>query len=181
MYLFYATRDGQARRIVERIAERLAERGITATPYDLATDLPAMTALSRLPVIVVVAAVRYGRHLPEADQFLSSFQTRLASVPLALASVNLTARKPGKDTLAGNAYLRKLITRHRLAPVLALPIAGRLDYQRYTWWDRQVIRLIMKLTDGPTDPTASVEYTSWEAVDAFALRIVEIHRAAVAP
>jgi menaquinone-dependent protoporphyrinogen oxidase len=46
--------------------------------------------------------------------------------------------------------------------------AGKLDYPRYRWFDRQMIRLIMALTGGPTDPTTVVDYTDWAAVDGFA-------------
>jgi menaquinone-dependent protoporphyrinogen oxidase len=34
-----------------------------------------------------------------------------------------------------------------------------------------MIRFIMWLTNGPTDPAASVEFTDWRAVDAFSQRI----------
>ncbi|EQD58117.1 protoporphyrinogen oxidase, partial [mine drainage metagenome] len=49
--------------------------------------------------------------------------------------------------------------------------AGRLDYARYGFWDRQIIRLIMKLTGGPTARDTVVEYTEWEQVQALAERI----------
>ncbi|MDH5211994.1 MAG: menaquinone-dependent protoporphyrinogen IX dehydrogenase, partial [Betaproteobacteria bacterium] len=45
--------------------------------------------------------------------------------------------------------------------------AGMLDYPRYGFWDRQIIRFIMLLTRGPTDPRAVVEFTDWSMVDAF--------------
>ncbi|MDE2134631.1 MAG: menaquinone-dependent protoporphyrinogen IX dehydrogenase [Alphaproteobacteria bacterium] len=176
MQLFYATRDGQSRRIAERIAGRLIERGIHTLPHDLAVALPAPQTLAETRPVVVVAAVRYGRHLPEAEQLLAIYRTLRAPPPLVLLSVNLTARKPGKDTASGNTYLRKSIARHRLTPVLALAIAGRLDYSRYGWMDRQVIRFIMKLTGGPTDPKTCVEYTAWSVVDDVALRIAEMYR-----
>jgi menaquinone-dependent protoporphyrinogen oxidase len=175
MQLFYATRDGQSRRIAERIADRLIERGIRVLPHDLAVVLPAAQRLAETRLVVVVAAVRYGRHLPEAEQFLAIYRVLRAPPPLVLLSVSLTARKPGKDTAKGNAYLRKSIARHRLTPALALAIAGRLDYARYSWLDRQVIRFIMKLTGGPTDPKTSVEYTAWNVVDDVALRIAELY------
>ncbi len=175
MQLFYATRDGQSRRIAERIAGRLAERGIPAVPNDLAAAMPAPQSLAQALLVAVVAAVRYGRPLPEAEQFLAVYRTLRAPPPLVLLSVNLTARKPGKDTAEGNVYLRKSIARHRLAPVLAAAIPGRLDYARYGWRDRQLIRFIMKLTGGPTDPRTCVEYTVWSVVDDIALRIAELH------
>jgi len=96
--------------------------------------------------------------------------------PLAFASVNLTARKPGKTSATGNPYVRKLIARAGLTPALAVAFAGKLDYRRYTWRDRQIIRFIMLLTGGPTDPDTCIEYTSWPAVDEFAARVVELYR-----
>ena len=166
--VFYATRDGQARRIAVHIAGCLQAHGISTTLRDLANDctVPAEAALA-----VVLAAVRYGRHLPEAEQFLAAYHQRPAPPPLAFISVNLTARKPGRDAVATNQYLRKSLARYGLAPVLAAAVAGRLDYPRYGWLDRQIIRLIMKLTGGPTDPTACVEFTDWRQVDAIAVRL----------
>jgi menaquinone-dependent protoporphyrinogen oxidase len=175
MLLFYATRDGQSRLVATRIASRLGEKGIDVPPCDLAQAMPQVADLASAPLVAVVAAVRYGRHLKEAERLLDLFGRLSSPPPLVLASVNLTARKPGKDTVDGNAYLRKWIARHSLKPALATAIAGRLDYPRYGWFDRQMIRLIMKMTGGPTDPQARVEYTSWEAVDRFALAIAALH------
>ncbi len=176
--LYYATRDGQSRRIAEHISRRLTECEILGPPRDLAVTRPAPEDLTSASVIVLVAAVRYGRHLPEADRLLSAYRSLKSPPPLVLASVNLTARKPGKTTAEGNAYLRKTIARYRLAPALAIAFAGRLDYRRYGWLDRQIIRFIMLLTRGPTDPDTCVEYTSWPAVDEFAAGIVDLLRRA---
>ncbi len=174
MLLCYATRDGQSRRIAEHMAARLAGSGIAAAPLDLAVAFPAAADLATAPLVAVVAAVRYGRHLPEAERFFATCRDALARVPLVFVSVNLTARKPGKDTAAGNQYLRKFIARHKLKPVLATAIAGRLEYARYRWLDKQIIRFIMKLTGGPTDPRTCVEFTSWDAVDRIAVGIAEL-------
>jgi menaquinone-dependent protoporphyrinogen oxidase len=88
----------------------------------------------------------------------------------------LTARKPGKTSATGTPYLRKLRARDRLTPALAVAFAGRLDYRRYSWRDRQIIRFIMLLTRGPTDPDTCIEYTSWPAVDEFAAGVADLHR-----
>jgi menaquinone-dependent protoporphyrinogen oxidase len=171
----YATRDGQSRRIAEHISDRLADNGIRAPAHDLAGAFPAPADLAAARLVVVVAAVRYGRHLPQAERFFATYREVLARVPLVFVSVNLTARKPGKDTAAGNQYVRKLIARHRLQPAMAAAVAGRLDYPRYRWLDRQIIRFIMKMTGGPTDPRICVEFTSWEAVDQIAARIADLY------
>lgn len=168
--LYYATRDGQARRIAARLASRLGERGFTLPPRDLAVA-PPISELAAAGLLIIVAAVRYGRHLPEAERLLVACGALAVPPPLVFVSVNLTARKPGKQTVEGNRYLRTCISRHRLAPVLATAIAGRLEYQRYRWLDRQIIRLIMAMTGGPTDPSACIEFTDWDAVDDVAARV----------
>jgi menaquinone-dependent protoporphyrinogen oxidase len=175
MQLYYATHDGQARRVAERIADRLAERDIPVSPQDLATSFPAPERLAEARLATIVSAVRYGRHLPEGRRFLSLYRSLRAPPPLAFISVCLAARKPGRDTAEGNPYLRKALTRNRLAPALAVAVAGRLDYPRYGWLDRQMIRLIMTLTRGPTDPATTIEYTPWDVVDGVALRIAELY------
>ncbi len=174
MEFFYASRDGQSRKIATHIADRLAERGIVARPVDLAEGQPEPAQLAQAPLVVAVLAVRYGRHLPEAVAFIDTFRKLKNPPPLALASVNLTARKPGKDTAEGSAYLRKLISGNGLKPVLATAFAGRLNYPSYGFLDRHIIRFIMLLTGGPTDLTTVVEYTDWNKVDAFAEQIAKL-------
>lgn len=173
MQLYYASRDGQARKIANRIAERLAERGVATVPGDLAAAQPTPAELAQASMVAAVLAVRYGRHLPEAAEFVKTFALLHRPPPLALASVNLTARKPGKDTAEGSVYLRKLIGRHALKPLLATAFAGKLDYPRYSFLDKTIIRFIMLITGGPTDPSAVVEYTDWAKVDAFADALAE--------
>jgi len=173
--LYYATHDGHTRRIAEYLSACLAAAGIVAPPQDVATS-PASADLVKTSLVVLLAAVRYGRHLPEVERFLTVYRSLSVPPPLAFASVNLTARKPGKTSATGNPYLRKLIERAGLAPALAVAFAGKLDYSRYTWRDRQIIRFIMLLTGGPTDPDTCIEYTSWPAVDEFAARVVELYR-----
>lgn len=173
MQLYYASRDGHARKIATRIAERLATRDIAVTPYDLAAAQPSPAELAQAQLVAAVLAVRYGRHLPEGIAFVDTFRRLHRPPPLALASVNLTARKPGKDTAEGSVYLRKLIARHALKPAIATAFAGKLDYPRYSLFDRHIIRFIMLLTGGPTDPTTVVEYTDWAKVDAFADAIAQ--------
>lgn len=163
----YVSRDGHARAIAARVAETVPG----AELHDLARAVPAAERLTGAPLVVLIAAVRYGKHLPPAERFLAIYKTLAGPPPLALASVNLTARKPEKSTPATNPYLAKLTARHGLAPADAAVFAGKLDYPRYRWFDRQMIRLIMALTGGPTHPEAVVDYTDWDAVDAFAKRL----------
>nr|MBP8118998.1 menaquinone-dependent protoporphyrinogen IX dehydrogenase [Shewanella sp.] len=48
---------------------------------------------------------------------------------------------------------------------------GNLNYQGYNALDRNIIRFIMWLTKGPTDPVTNVEYTDWQKVTEFGEQI----------
>ena len=54
---------------------------------------------------------------------------------------------------------------------IAETFAGMLEYPRYSIFDRTMIRLIMWMTKGPTDPTTVKEYTDWDKVEAFGHRL----------
>jgi menaquinone-dependent protoporphyrinogen oxidase len=172
----FASRDGHAATIAARIAGRLRADGVAADTLDLAQAPSVPEILDGAALVVVVAAVRYGRHLAPAERFLATYSKQPNAPPLALASVNLTARKPEKQTVETNPYIKKLIEKLGLRPVAAAVLAGRLDYPSYGWLDRQMIRLIMWLTGGPTDGTSTVDYTSWPRVDAFADDIAAVVR-----
>lgn len=68
-----------------------------------------------------------------------------------------------------NSYARKFIEKSGWKGDIEV-VAGALEYPRYKIWDRLAIQLIMKMTDGPTDPTAQIEYTDWDQVRATAER-----------
>ena len=122
---------------------------------------PLPTIDANAPIVVLVAAVRYGKHLREAEAFLTRYASSSPPPPLALASVNLVARKPNRQAVQTNQYLRKLIARRRLKPILAAAFAGRLCYPRYNWFDRLAIRLIMAISGGNSDGHSTIEYTDW--------------------
>ena len=156
-------RDGQSRRIAEQIAEHLAEQEIETLPKDLGVLQPLLNRASkgqRSPCGYMAPAIRYGKILPEAREFLATYQKLETKAKLVFLVVNLTSRTPPKATPEGSVYIRKAIKQYELAPVFARAIPGRLDYKRYTWRDRQLIRTrFMFLTGGPTNLQTSIEYT----------------------
>lgn len=172
--IFVASRDGQAERIALHMATRLREGSAPAIVHVLSAAGPFPSIDANAPIVVLVAAVRYGKHLKEAEAFLTRYSHLSAAPPLALASVNLVARKPNRQSVQTNQYLRKLIAKHRLKPVLAAAFAGRLCYPRYNWFDRQAIRLIMAMSGGNADGRSTIEYTDWGQVDEFAMGVTKV-------
>ena len=64
--------------------------------------------------------------------------------------MNLVARKDDKNTPDTNPYLKKFLETIGWTPDTLDVFAGILDYSKYSFFDRLMIRLIMKLTNGPT-------------------------------
>lgn len=169
--VLYSTVDGHTRRICERICEVIDEAGHATTLLSLAEHEDA--DVSAFDAAIIGASVRYGRHRPSVGRFIARNAASLGNMPAALFSVNLVARNPAKCTPAGNPYMRKLLRRIPSPPKILEVFAGRLDYPRYTMWDRLIIKLIMKMTRGPTD-VDTVEYTDWTQVEAFGRRMARI-------
>ncbi len=162
----YATHDGQTRRICEAMAEEVRRAGGSVTLLPL-SDLHAAQALGMAAQVVVGASIRYG-HLPAAlYRFAREQRAVLDARPNSFFCVNLTARKPGKDTPEGSAYMRTFLKKSVWQPKKLAVFAGALRYSRYTWYDKAMIRFIMWVTGGPTDPAHDVEFTDWDKVRAF--------------
>ena len=166
----YSTVDGHTLKISKRLKQAFEQSGHTASLA--AIDDEPNCDPAAFEQIVVGASIRYGKYRPALFRFIEANRDALENRPSAFFSVNLVARKKNKATPETNPYVRKTFSRGTTwVPDEMAVFAGKVDYVRYGFVDRQVIRFIMLLTRGPTDPTACVEYTDWRAVDSFAHRL----------
>lgn len=164
--LLHSSTDGQTKKIVLKMAEQLRSLGRECDIRDLNAE--QSFNLAAYDKVLVGASIRYGHFNKKLQRFVASHQSQLNSMKSAFFAVNLTARKEGKNTVETNAYTRKFLEACPWKPTLKSVFAGALFYPRYKWFDRVMIRLIMKMTDGPTDPNTEIEYTNWENVAQFA-------------
>ena len=167
--LAYSTTDGHTGRICERLRQVIEQQGHSAEALLLgqadALDLAAFDA------IVIGASIRYGKHQPQVAQFIARHQALLERKANAFFTVNIVARKPNKNRPDTNPYLLKFLRQISWKPKLLAVFAGKLDYPRYRFFDRLMIRFIMLITDGPTDPKVVIEFTDWSEVEAFGRRL----------
>jgi len=163
--LAYSTTDGHTPRICERLKQVIEAQGHVATVVPLAQaealDLPGFDTL------VIGASIRYGKHQPQVAQFIARHQALLESKANAFFTVNIVARKPNKNQPDTNPYLIKFLRQITWKPKLLGVFAGKLNYPSYRFFDRLMIRFIMLITDGPTDPKTVIEFTNWNEVEAF--------------
>jgi menaquinone-dependent protoporphyrinogen oxidase len=163
--IIYSTTDGHTLEICQRLQRLIEQQGhqVTLTSVDVAPNMQ----LESFDKIVIGASIRYGKHHKQVYDFIKSNEQILDSKPNAFFSVNVVARKPEKNQPETNPYLQKFLRQITWQPKQLAVFAGKIDYQRYRFRDRQMIRLIMWITKGPTDPETVIEFTDWKQVETF--------------
>jgi menaquinone-dependent protoporphyrinogen oxidase len=170
--LIYSTTDGHTLEISRRLRQVIEQHGHQASLVSI--DEVLSLELAEFDKLVIGASIRYGKHNPKVAQFIKLNQTQLESKPNGFFSVNVVARKPEKNQPDTNPYLRKFLKQISWKPQHLAVFAGKLDYPSYTIFDRFMIRLIMKITKGPTDKTQVYEFTDWRQVEEFGHLIAEM-------
>ena len=167
--ILFSTTDGHTLKICKRL-KQLIEQDAHQVTLRAIDDLRELD-LPSFDKIVVGASIRYGKHHPQVYAFIDRHRQLLESKANAFFSVNIVARKAAKNAPGTNPYLQKFLRQSAWQPHELAVFAGKLDYPKYGFLDRQMIRLIMWITDGPTDPASVVEFTDWASVDDFARRV----------
>lgn len=141
--ILFSTRDGQTREIASFLASELKELGIDADTLNLnRTDVVEWHHYDR---VVIGASIRYGHFHPAVDRFVKKHLAALQALPGH--SFRLTRwRVNPKRTPQTNSYTRKFLLNSPWQPQSCAVFAGALRYPRYSWYDRFMIRLIMKMT-----------------------------------
>lgn len=165
--IVHGGRFGQSEKIARAMADVIDAAGIE-------TDVVPLTRSTRIDParhggLILVTSVRYGYFDRNAYRLIENNRSWLETVPSLLVTVSLTARKPEKRDPLTHSYTAKFIEKSGWGGDTEV-VAGALDYPSYAPWDRLAIQLIMKISDGPTDPTTSIEYTDWDQVRSAAKR-----------
>ncbi len=163
--ILYSTTDGHTLEICRRLKQLIEqqEHKVTLVPINDCQGLD----LQPFDKIVIGASIRYGKHSHQVIEWINRNKELLDSKPNAFFSVNVVARKPDKNRPETNPYLQKFLRQISWRPKQLAVFAGKIDYPSYRFLDRLMIRLIMWMTKGPTDPKAVVEFTDWQQVEVF--------------
>ena len=163
--IIYSSTDGHTKNICERLANFFSNTNATkiislfeATEFDL----------SKFNQIIIGASIRYGKYSKNLYKFINLNKDTLEQKNSFFFSVNVVARKPEKNTPETNPYVKKFLKVSKWQPKKIGVFAGKVDYPNYGLFDKYAIKLIMFLTNGPTDTSQSYEFTDWSKVDNFA-------------
>ncbi|MFK3975562.1 menaquinone-dependent protoporphyrinogen IX dehydrogenase [Shewanella vesiculosa] len=167
--LIHSSVHGYTQKICEYLQRKLAEQDQQVT----VTSLAEVPDLAEFDKVFIGASIRHGKHRPALYQFIETHLSALETKPSGFFSVSLVARKSHKNTPQTNSYMQQFLNQSIWQPKLLQVFGGNLNYQSYGAMDRNIIRFIMWLTKGPTDPTTKVEFTDWQKVDEFAVQMIK--------
>lgn len=170
--VIYSTTDGHTLEICQRLKQVIEQQSHRVKLISI--DDEKSVDLKLFDKIIIGASIRYGKHNQNVYQFIKEHEQILDSKPNAFFSVSLVARKPGRNQPETNPYLKKFLKQISWQPRELAVFAGKLDYPKYRTRDRLMIRLIMWMTKGPTDPGTVVDFTDWKQVDEFGLHVCKM-------
>ena len=162
LLILYSTVDGHTKHICEYISEKLnKKKEISIASIEESNQYN----LSDFSEIVLGASVRYGYHRKNVYEFINTNKETLEKKKTAFFSLNLTARKPEKNTPETNPYIIKFLKKVEWEPTIKGVFAGRLDYPSLDCANKLAILFIMVITNGPKDISQVYELTDWKKVD----------------
>tara|TARA_B100000989_G_scaffold32309_1_gene20607 strand:- start:2732 stop:3247 length:516 start_codon:yes stop_codon:yes gene_type:complete len=166
--LIFSTVDGHTKKILQHISNNLKERNKVEL-FDL--DSENYIDFSRFDFILIGASIRYGNYRNKLFSFIEKNFDEINKKDNAFFSVNVVARKEEKNSIDTNPYIKKFLKRTKWRPNKMSVFAGVVDYPNYKFFDKHIIRLIMYITNGPTDVSKTYEFTDWDKVDEFSSSI----------
>jgi menaquinone-dependent protoporphyrinogen oxidase len=172
--VLYMSRGGHTARIARRICEGVAEGGGRAEMMDIYEALHEGVDWPGYDVVAFGAPVLYGTYDKSVLAFVARHRAALDAKPNSFFNVSVVARTPEKATVEGNRYMQKFLELSPWRPKHLKVIAGKVDYPSWKWYERLMIQLIMKYTQGPTDPRAVIDYTDWNDVRAYGKHLLTL-------
>ena len=167
--IIYSSIDGHTISICKHISKSLEESHF---PKLMNLENTEKSDIEEAEKILIGASIRYGDHSKELYNFIEIHKELIEHKENAFFSVNAVARKPEKNKPETNPYINKFLKRTDWKPNKIAVFAGRIDYPKYNFFDKHMIRLIMWITNGPTDLNKTYEFTNWNDVDEFAKKIL---------
>ena len=167
--IIYSSTDGHTVKICEKIIEIIKHESIISlSSIEEADSLD----LESFDFILVGASIRYGNHKANLFSFIKNNLEPLNKKDTAFFNVNAVARKEDKNTPATNPYLIKFLKKVAWKPTLLEVFAGKISYPKYHFFDKHMIRFIMWMSKGPTDPSKVFEFTDWKKVESFGKKVL---------
>jgi menaquinone-dependent protoporphyrinogen oxidase len=171
--VFFATTDGQTRRIAEAFAAHARMLGIDSHAIEVTSPQAKGFSWHRARGVVLAASVHAGAHQGEAEAFVRGHLAEFNDRPSMFLSVSLSICSKLPEDVDAARRLAALFPAHlgwKVGRVVG--VAGRLAYSKYGILKRFVMRRIAARSGGPTDTSRDHELTDWNELRGVAADMV---------
>lgn len=153
----YASKAGSTGEVAGVIGEELSAKGMSVDVF----QLKQVKDLSSYQAIVIGSAIRMGSWLPEATKFLEAHKTELSRIPTAFFTVCMTLHE---ETEQNRRKVEEFMqpVRAILEPVSLGLFAGKMDYSKLSFMDRQIIKMVK---------TPVGDFRNWDAIRSWSREI----------
>jgi menaquinone-dependent protoporphyrinogen oxidase len=181
--VFFATTEGQTRRIAEAVAEQLRHHGLDSRAIAIISEEASHIDWSRVRGACIGASLHRQMHQAEAVAFARVHRQALSAIPSLFISVSLAANSRRQEEVDAARGLAERFARDTgWRPSRIACVAGRLAYTQYNWLVRLLMRRIAKQEGGSTDTSRDHEYTDWKQVELLADELAyEVHQRETVP
>lgn len=160
--IVYGSQKGHTQKIAEFLRTESVIVGHQAVSIEAS---PEAKSPENFDAVIVASSVHAGQYNPEIIDYATKYSVLLNIVPSAFLSVGLTiTRNEPKAMKELESVTKFLMDLTKWKPVMIEQIAGALEYSKYGFIKKMLIKSIMKKTGGETDTTRDYVYTDWEGL-----------------
>lgn len=162
-----ASRHGHTRKVAQHVANILAAQGLE--PRRVAVDAAAGVDARDFDAVVVCGSIHMGRYDDRLVAWTHRHHTLLGQGPSALLSVSMASATDTPEARAtAREYIDRFVEDTEWTPARCLAVAGALQYRKYGFLTRQMVRQIARQKGLSVDTGRDVEYTDWGELEEFA-------------
>ena len=163
--IVYGTTEGQTRKIAERTAAHIRERGHQVELRDSAAHMPD-SDLDTFRAFIVAASVHQERHQDTVINFVIAHHELLNIRPSAFISVSLSAVLEDERAEA-QRYVDRFGTVTGWKPRVTLLLGGALRFANYDYFQEQIVKYVVMKRGGSVSTEHDHEFTDWDALEKF--------------
>jgi menaquinone-dependent protoporphyrinogen oxidase len=163
--IVYGTTEGQTRKIAERTATHVRERGHQVELRD-AASLTSDSDLNTFRAFIIAASVHQERHQDTVINFAIAHHELLNAKPSAFISVSLSAVLEDERTEA-QKYVNRFVSVTGWQPRETLLLGGALRFTDYDYFQEQIVKFVVMKRGGAVSTERDHEFTDWGALAKF--------------
>ncbi|MCB2107775.1 MAG: flavodoxin domain-containing protein [Rhodobacteraceae bacterium] len=162
--VLYGTLHGQAAKVAARIGERCRAVGHQADVIR-DRDLPGSANPDDYDVILVVASFNNGRYPKALTKWIAAHAKPLSAMPSAFFAISGAACDPTTGERDAASQSGPFLTKVGWTPRRIEHVAGAFPFTKYSWFEKWVMKTILKRGGHPHDTKVDYEYTDWPKLD----------------